>query len=162
ALPDSIGIKLDHVSGVFVENCTVTGFSQGIALQNSDSDFILNNLVVGNKLDGIDLNFSNNNVFKGNTVSGNGQDGIDLEDSRSKRLGGGICVTGNLEAGISLQRFFDNKFIPVLSLLEGPNVVVCGNGGFMQPTTPPAPNLVADMESLSSTEFRGVNVGITS
>jgi parallel beta-helix repeat protein len=78
--PTSIGIVVRNSSNVTVDSCTVTNFTEGFGLRDSNGNLFQNNRAEFNR-DGFDLDNSNQNAFLRNMVRLNGSDGIDLDNS---------------------------------------------------------------------------------
>jgi len=86
---DSIGIGLDHVTGVYLRGGRVTHFGIGIYIQGGGSNFVVgmtsdDNLGVQDAGDGIVIDGSNSNVLRNNAVRNNGPfDGIGVINGSS-------------------------------------------------------------------------------
>jgi parallel beta-helix repeat protein len=116
------GIDLTGLFGVIVENCHVTNFGDGIALNGTRRSVFRQNLVDRNTDEGFDLEGSDGNIFLRNTVKENGSDGFDLEDSHENFFEDNE-VTQNRVDGIELDFCHNNTF-------EGNTVSGNGNHGF--------------------------------
>ncbi|MHC4736325.1 MAG: right-handed parallel beta-helix repeat-containing protein, partial [Planctomycetota bacterium] len=79
------GIYLPARTAVTVKNLTITGFSYGIQLYNSNDNIITANTASSNSRNGIYLNHSGDNTVTGNTASNN-HEGIFLYDSNGNSL----------------------------------------------------------------------------
>ena len=96
------GIYLNNASSVTVKNCAITGFEQGIYLQSSRNNTLLNNNATSNSLSGIYADSSQNNTLTGNRACGN----LDLDmncTSTQINGGGNICkpIGVNAQCGIA-------------------------------------------------------------
>lgn len=74
------GIDMDDRSRVTVSGCHITGFTDGIDLDDSSDNRILRNVVFENRDDGLELDGdSDRNFVRSNKFTNHGQDGIDLD-----------------------------------------------------------------------------------
>jgi|GEM_PF-2449420 len=89
------GVFLNAVDNVTVKNCTISNFSDGILLEDSDNNTIQDNTITDVGDDGIDLNNSDDNEIKGNTVTRAGDDGITLDDMDDADGSDGNTIEGN-------------------------------------------------------------------
>jgi len=115
------GIDLTGRTAVSIKNCIVTDFFDGIHLDNSDGNTLIDNTVTGNPtniqldssndntlkrntvsggLEGIGLDSSNDNTLRDNTATGVNGDGIDLSESDGNTLKGNRAIGNSL--GIAL------------------------------------------------------------
>ncbi len=79
------GVFLSGRSGVTIENCHVTNFSNGIYLNRTNSSFLTSNTVYENLFHGIDLYGVSNNTLTSNIVHNN-LDGVVLNQSENNTL----------------------------------------------------------------------------
>jgi parallel beta-helix repeat protein len=90
--PTNITVAHNHVSGAG------TLFPQdGIVLNRTSNDTILDNLVEGSSRDGIGVRNSNDNVISGNHADGNARDGIRNRGTSSGNTFQGNHMSGNAE-----------------------------------------------------------------
>jgi parallel beta-helix repeat protein len=90
--PTNITVAHNHVSGAG------TLFPQdGIALNRTSSDTVLDNLVEGSSRNGIGVRNSNDNLVSGNHADGNGRDGIRNRGTSSGNTFEGNHMSGNAE-----------------------------------------------------------------
>jgi len=101
---DSIGIGLDHVTGVYLRGGRVTHFGIGIYIQGGGSNFVVgmtsdDNLGVQDAGDGIVIDQSNSNGLRNNTVRNNGPfDGIGVINGASfNRIDRNVIVENNIQ-----------------------------------------------------------------
>ena len=100
---DSIGIGLDHVTGVMVRGGRVTHFGIGIYIQGGGNNFVIgmtsdDNMGVQNAGDGIVIDGSNSNGLRNNVVRNNGPfDGIGVINGASfNRIDRNTIVENNI------------------------------------------------------------------
>ncbi len=90
--PTNITVAHNHVTGAG------TLFPQdGIVLNRTSSDTVLDNLVEGSSRDGIGVRNSNGNLVSGNHAEGNGRDGIRNRGTSSGNTFEGNHMSGNAE-----------------------------------------------------------------
>ena len=74
---DDIGIHLDPATGAEVNNCSVSGFRQGIRIGSGHNNRIINNVIFGNRKYGIEVaGASTGNLLQGNRVGKPGGSGV--------------------------------------------------------------------------------------
>ena len=80
------GVQLFNVSGCEISNCNITGNKDGIYLDSSVSNRIVNNTICMNSDDGLYLSSSRSNSIINNTVFSNADTGIWLSSSAFSSL----------------------------------------------------------------------------
>lgn len=85
--PTSITVAHNHVAGA----------ADGILLNRTSNDTVLDNLVEGSRRDGIGVRNSNDNVVSGNHSDGNARDGIRNRGTSSGNTYAGNHMSGNAE-----------------------------------------------------------------
>ncbi len=102
------GIYLNNKTGVTIKNCTVSNFSYGIYLYNTDYSELLDNITNSHTADGIRLHNSSNNTVINNNCSLNNDAGILLwSSSESNTISNNNC--SNNKYGIYLWRSPNNE-----------------------------------------------------
>ena len=100
-----IGIYLYGRTAVIVKNCNITGFNDGISLDNSKNNSIKDNDISDN-LNGIYLRQSNsNNVIKRNNIFDNHDEGIKVGASSNDNTISKNTVSGNIGTAIQIESF---------------------------------------------------------
>ncbi|MEW6722740.1 MAG: right-handed parallel beta-helix repeat-containing protein, partial [Candidatus Micrarchaeota archaeon] len=90
------------ISGVTVQNCAVSDYTQGIVVINTDDSSFLNNTAVDNLFNGISArDGSTGNTYSSNTVFGNGAHGFELSDNADSNTLNSNTAHDNAEDGFN-------------------------------------------------------------
>lgn len=89
----SVGLFLNSVTGVIVQNCKITGFASGFTLLHSDNNFLIKNTAAINGL-GFDISFSNNNILQSNTANNNSDQNFVIDESNNNILQSNTVTNG--------------------------------------------------------------------
>ncbi|MGY5858711.1 MAG: NosD domain-containing protein [Candidatus Thorarchaeota archaeon] len=96
--PDNRGIELDYVFNGLIRNNTVFGKLDGIQLDHSEYNIVLNNTFSDNSHAGVDLyKYSHTNVVANNTIFG--KDGITCQSSYYNKVSNNT-ISGNSDVGV--------------------------------------------------------------
>jgi len=141
---DTIGINLHNRNNVTLKNVTITNFTVGIYLTNSNNNIIeesnltnnredgiylewcwdnaiTGNSIANNDVGGIYLGWSSNNAITGNSIVNNGWEGIYFEWSSNNAITGNSIANNGWE-GIYLGLSSDN-------IITSNNIINNGNDG---------------------------------
>ncbi len=100
--PGGSGVLLAGVRNVTVQNCVLTGFSDGIDLDDTNDSLITGNNASDNNYAGMGIASSRGNVVRDNIFSGNPDHGIYIQSAPSGNTLIGNIVTSNTGYGIDI------------------------------------------------------------
>jgi len=110
------GIYLSNKKNNVIRNCVVSDFYDGIYLNYSEENFIINNTATKNGDYnyygyGIHLYYSKANIVENNTATENGLAGIRLENSNYNNISNNYCALNKNYDGIYMTSSSNNRII---------------------------------------------------
>ncbi len=106
------GIDMDGVTGVTIRDCTIRDFYIGIDVDDSDSNFFIDNNLIENFGGGMVLDTSSGNEITGGEFADNNQDywysGLELQDGSDGNTISGLYMHGNAQGAINVEDSDDN------------------------------------------------------
>jgi len=103
---EGYGLLINKRKGNIIRKCIIQGFQMGIALQSSNQNQIVGNIILENEI-GIFISASNGNKIFSNIILNNSKNGITLSDSKEN------TITGNAinlsEYGLYMISSFSNN-----------------------------------------------------
>ncbi|KXB06999.1 hypothetical protein AKJ54_00870, partial [candidate division MSBL1 archaeon SCGC-AAA382K21] len=98
-----IGVKFEGVTDGKIENCFVESNYDGIRLNESSGNILINNTVKNSENSGICLDNSDKNIVDNCTSKGNGlSDGIVLRNGANNNLIDGCTISNNSDFGVGI------------------------------------------------------------